>query len=95
MQGRIFQSSAKFIHSKDQKTNLVYLYINLVETFALILNSKIVFKYLLWLKLSILKNTLHVKNKHTHILKNRPAPFSYRFKYVLSFLSPIIKGLRS
>ena len=55
MQCRIFQSSAKFVHSKNQKTNLVHLYINLVETFALILNSTIVFKYLLWLKLSIRK----------------------------------------
>ena len=40
MQCRIFQSSAKFVHSKNQKTNLVHLYINLVETFALILNLK-------------------------------------------------------
>ena len=55
MQCQIFQSSAKFVHSKNQKTNLEHLYINLVETFALILNSKIFFKYLLWLKLSILK----------------------------------------
>ena len=55
MQYRIFQSSAKFVHAKNQKTNLVHLYINLAETFALILNLKIVFKYLLWLKLPILK----------------------------------------
>ena len=55
MQNRIFQSSAKFMHGKNQKTNLVDLYIHLVETFALILNSKIVFKKLLWLKLSLLK----------------------------------------
>ena len=55
MQCRIFQSSAKFVHSKNQKTNLVHLYKDLVETFAVILNLKIIFKYLLWLKLSILK----------------------------------------
>ena len=30
---------------QNQKTNLVHLYINLAETFALILNLKIVFKY--------------------------------------------------
>ena len=45
MQCWIFQSSAKFVHSKNQKTNLGHLYINLAETFALILNLKIVFKY--------------------------------------------------
>ena len=55
MQCRIFQSSSRFVHSKNQKTNLVHLYLNLVENFALILNLKIVFKYPLWLKLSILK----------------------------------------
>ena len=55
MQYRIFQSSAKFVNAKNQKTNLVHLYINLAETFALILNLKIVFKYLLWLKFPILK----------------------------------------
>ena len=40
MQYRIFQSSEKFVDNKNQKTNLVHLYINLVETFALILNLK-------------------------------------------------------
>ena len=39
-----FQSSAKFMHGKNQKTSLVHLHRNLVETFALILNSKIFFK---------------------------------------------------
>ena len=62
MQCRIFQSSAKFAHSKNQKKNLVHLYINLVETVVLILNLKFVFKHLFWLKLSILKNTLHALN---------------------------------
>ena len=70
MQCRIFQSSAKFVHSKNQKTNLVHLYINLVETFALILNLKIVFKYLLWVQLSILQNALHaLKPLLTHTKK--------------------------
>ena len=32
-----------------------FIYVHLVETFALILNSKIVFMKLVWLKLSILK----------------------------------------
>ena len=40
MQNGIFQSSAKFMHGKKQNTNLVHLCIEL-ETFALILNSKI------------------------------------------------------
>ena len=62
IQCRIFQSSSKFLHIKNKKTNLVHLYINLVEAFPLILNLKIVFKCLLWLKLSILKNTLHTLN---------------------------------
>ena len=43
MQYRIFQSSAKVVHGKNQKTNLVHLYINLVETFALIFNAKVPF----------------------------------------------------
>ena len=55
MQNQIFQNSANFMHGKNQKTNLAHLYINLVETVALILNSEIVFKKLLWLKLSIVK----------------------------------------
>ena len=62
------------------------LFMHLVETFALILNSKIVFKKLLWLKLLILKNTLEALNplipggnKRSHILKNKPTPFSCRF----------------
>ena len=46
MQNLIFQSSAKFMHVKKQETNLVYLYINLVETIDLILNSKKFFKKL-------------------------------------------------
>ena len=70
MQCQISQSSAKFVHSKNQKTNLVHLYINLVETFALILNLKIVFKYLLWVQLSILQNALHaLKPLLTHTKK--------------------------
>ena len=39
-----FQGSAKFMHGKNLKTSLVHLYINLVETFALIFNLKIFFK---------------------------------------------------
>ena len=62
MQNRIFQSFAKFMHGKKQNANLVGLYIHLVETFALIPNSKIVFKKLFCLNLSILKNTLHALN---------------------------------
>ena len=49
------QSSSNFMHGKNQKTNLVHLYIHLVETFASILSSKIVFKKFFWLKLSILE----------------------------------------
>ena len=45
MQCRVFESFAKFVHSKNQKTNLVPLYINLEETFPQILNLKIIFKY--------------------------------------------------
>ena len=87
MQNRIFQISAKSMHGKKRYTNMVHLYIQLVETFALILNSKIVFKKLLWLKLSILKNTLHAfkpllfgGNKWSHILKILLA--AGLFKYV-------------
>ena len=48
------------MHGKNQKTDLVYVYIYLVETFALILNSKIVFQKPFWLKLSILKKIYYV-----------------------------------
>ena len=61
MQYRIFQSSAKFVHSKNQKTDPVHFYINLAETFALILNLKIVFKYLLWLSIDTKKYTICTK----------------------------------
>ena len=43
------------MHGKNQKANLVHLYTHLKETFALIINSKIVFQKGFWLKLSILK----------------------------------------
>ena len=68
MQNLIFQSSAKFMHCKKNKNKkkqkkLAYLYIHFIENFALILNSKIVFKKFFRLKLSILKNTLLALNK--------------------------------
>ena len=74
--------------AKPKKKQLwyIYIYIYLVETFASILNSKIVFKKLFWLKLSILKNTLQALNplipggnKQTHTLKHKPTPLSCRF----------------
>ena len=80
-----FPKFCKFMHSKN-KNIYIHLYKHLVETFALILNSKIVFKKLLWLKLLILKNTLDALNplipggnKRSHILKSKPTPFSCRF----------------
>ena len=64
------------VYAQNQKTNLIHLHIHLVETIALILLSKVVFKKLFWLKLFILKNTLHALNpliprgnKRSHILK--------------------------
>ena len=92
MQCRIFQRPAQFVHSKYQKTNLVHLYINLGETFALILNLKILFKFVLWLKLLILKNTLHALNLYSHILKIMPTPFSCMFKYELPFYHRSLRG---
>ena len=72
MQSQIFQSFTKL----NQKTNLIHLHIHLVETIALILHSKVVFKKLFWLKLFILKNTVHALNpvipfvnKRSHLLK--------------------------
>ena len=76
------------VYAQNQKTNLIHLHIHLVETIALILLSKVVFKKLFWLKLFILKNTLHALNsliprgnKRSHILtcSNKPTPFSCRF----------------
>ena len=64
------------VYAQNQKTNLIHLHIHLVETIALILLSKVVFKKLFWLKLFILKNTLHALNpliprgnKRSHVLK--------------------------
>ena len=64
------------VYAQNQKTNLIHLHIHLVETIALILLSKVVFKKLFWLKLFLLKNTLHALNlliprgnKRSHILK--------------------------
>ena len=65
------------VYAQNQKTNLIHLHIHLVETIAFILLlSKLVFKKLFWLKLFILKNTLHAinpltprGNKRSHILK--------------------------
>ena len=74
------------VRKNPKKATLVHLYIYLVETFASILNSKIIFKKLFWLKLSILKNTLQALNplipggnKQTHTLKHKPTPLSCRF----------------
>ena len=65
-----FPKFCKVRAQQKSKKNLVHLYINLVETFALILNLKIVFKYFLWLKLLILKNALHaLKPLLTHTKK--------------------------
>ena len=50
-----FQSSAKFMSDNKQNINLVHLCMHLVETFPLVLNSKIIFKKLSCLKLSTLK----------------------------------------
>ena len=71
-------NSPKFwkVYAQNQKTNLIDLHIHLVETIALILYSKVVFKKLVWLKLVTLKNTLHALNpltprgnKRSHLLK--------------------------
>ena len=70
-----FPNFCKVDAQQNQKTNLIHLHIHLVEPIALILYSKVVFK-LFWLKLFILKNTLHALNpliprgnKRSHILK--------------------------
>ena len=47
------------MQGKNQKANLVHSYMQLPETFALIINSKIIFQKPFRLKLSILKNILH------------------------------------
>ena len=71
-----FSKFCKVYARQNQKTNLIHLNIHLVETISLILLSKVVFKKLFWLKLFILKNTLHALNpliprgnKRSHILK--------------------------
>ena len=57
-----FPKFCKVYARQNQKTNLIHLHIYLGETIALILHSKVVFKELFWLKLFILKNTLHTLN---------------------------------
>ena len=71
-----FQKFCKIYARQNQKTNLIHLHIHLVETIALILHSKVVFKKLFWLKLFILKNTVHALNpvipfgnKRSYLLK--------------------------
>ena len=71
-----FQNCCKLYARQNQKTNLIHLHIHLVETIALILHSKVVFKKLFWLKLFIIKNTVHALNpvipcgnKRSHLLK--------------------------
>ena len=61
-----FPKFCKVYARQNQKTNLIHLNIYLVETIALILLSKVVFKNLFWLKLFILKNTLHALNLLMH-----------------------------
>ena len=80
-----FSKFCKVYARQNPKTNLIHLNIHLVETIALILFSKVVFKKLFWLKFFLLKNTLHSLNsviprgnKRSHILK-KPTLFSYRF----------------
>ena len=57
-----FPKFCKVYARQNQKTNLIHLHIHLVETIALILHSKVVFKELFWLKLFIRKYTLHTLN---------------------------------
>ena len=71
-----FPKFCKVDARQNQKTNLKNLHIHLVKTIALILHSKVVFKKFFWLKLFILKNTLHAfnpliprDNKRLHMLK--------------------------
>ena len=71
-----FSKFCKVYARQNQKINLIHLHIHLVETIALILHSKVVFKKLFWLKLFILKNTVHALNpvipfgnKRSHLLK--------------------------
>ena len=66
-----FPKFCKVYARQNQKTNLIHLHIHLVETIALILLSKVVFKKLFWLKLFILKNTLHALNPSIHRGNNR------------------------
>ena len=54
-----FPKFCKVYARQNQKTNLVHLHIHIVETIALILHSKVAFKKRFWLKLFMLKNTLH------------------------------------
>ena len=71
-----FSKVLQSLCAKSKTKNLIHLQIHLVETSALILHSQFIFKKLFWLKLVILKNTLHALNpliprgyKRSHVLK--------------------------
>ena len=71
-----FPKFCKVYAWQNQKTNLIHLHIHFLETIALILHSKVVFKKLFWSRLFILKNAIHALNpliprrkKKSHILK--------------------------
>ena len=71
-----FPKFCKVYAWQNQKTNLIHLHIHFLETIALILHSKVVFKKLFWSRLFILKNAIHAlnpliprRNKRSHILK--------------------------
>ena len=57
-----FTKFSKVYARQNQKKILVHLHVHFVETVALILHSKVVFKKIFWLKLFILKNKLHALN---------------------------------
>ena len=64
------------VYAQNQNTIVIHLHVHLVETIALIVHSKVVFKKFVWLKLVTLKNALHALNpliprgsKKSHVLK--------------------------
>ena len=69
-----FPMFCKAYARQNKKTNLIDLHIYLVETIALILHSKIVFKKFFWLKVIYTKKCtiMHLipcGSKRSHILK--------------------------
>ena len=90
-----FPKFCKVYARQNQKTNLIHLHIHLVETIALILHSKVVFKKFFWLvilKISVWAYNLMVNNivrsKYIFVENNKIETLFSNYILGLTFQSP-------